>query len=117
MGGLILHSKLWLYRVDLARRNASLIIASPPKLWSDWRGVGQIRGQGAGIVTVQGQPACRRLWLFVREGVNLRLVANTWSDPQGRYAFEGLNPDKYFLVMAVDDGYHPIAYDRIQPYV
>lgn len=83
-------------------------------------GKGYIAGEDVGIVTVLGQPAERHVWLFLREVNNLRIIADTWSDKNGNYRFDNLNPELRYLVMAADnfDGkYEPIAYDMAKPYV
>ena len=83
-------------------------------------GKGYIAGEDVGIVTVLGQPAERHVWLFVRDGNDIRLIADTWSDKNGNYRFDNLNTELRYLVMAADnfDGkYEPIAYDMAKPYV
>lgn len=53
-----------------------------------------------GIVTVNGVPAARRVYLF--DQITRRLVAETFSNTDGTYRFDGLNPDEEFAVQVTD---------------
>lgn len=80
-------------------------------------GRGYIAGEGEGIVTVNGAPASRRIYLFVRR--TMQCIADRWSAEDGTYRFEKLNEDEEYLMVAVDykKQYEPVSYDYIQPYV
>lgn len=82
-------------------------------------GRGYIAGTAgtSGIVTVNGQPARRRILLFDRS--NFKAVRDVWSLPDGTYRLPYLDPDKEYLVLALDNresGYHPVARDFIRPH-
>lgn len=78
-------------------------------------GAGFIAGGGDGIVTVGGVPASRQILLFERE--RFVLVRSTWSNGDGTYLFDRLNPDFEYMVLAVDHKkqYEPVAYDFVVP--
>ncbi|MCS4534235.1 hypothetical protein [Neisseria montereyensis] len=80
-------------------------------------GNGFIAGRGDGILTVGGQPAERRIILFERGA--FQVVRDTWSRPDGTYLLDRLNPDREYLVLAVDHKkqYEPVAYDFVRPAV
>jgi hypothetical protein len=51
------------------------------------------------LVIYNGQPAHRRVSLFVREANGFRLVRQTWSDPiTGRYTFSYVAAGVYFAI-------------------
>lgn len=80
-------------------------------------GKGYIAGQADGIVTVDGQPASRRVYLFVLP--TMECIADTWSKPDGSYRFDRLDSDKEYMMVARDykKQYEPVSYDFIKPYV
>ena len=80
-------------------------------------GRGYIAGEGEGIVSVGGQPAERKILLFERQ--NFKVIRTQWSKPDGTYRFDFLNPEKEFLMVALDHKkqYEPVSYDFIKPYV
>ena len=80
-------------------------------------GHGYIAGEGTGIVTVGGQPASRRIYLFARS--NMYCIADTWSAEDGSYRFDRLKEDDEYLMVATDykKQYEPVSYDFIKPYV
>lgn len=85
---------------------------------SHYFGSGYIAGTGNGIVTVNGVPAIRPIYLF--EFFNHQppiLVAKTFSDGMGRYLFKNLDRTKKYLVMARDHQgeYEPYCYDNVAP--
>lgn len=86
-------------------------------LWRDERygGHGLIAGTAGGIVTVGGRPAARRILCISRE--NFRIVRDTWSKPDGSYLLPHLNPDKDFIVLALDheQKFEPVAWDWVRP--
>lgn len=51
-------------------------------------------------VTVSGIPAQRKVFLFEQQ--SMRLIAITWSDTEGNYAFYNLPIDIKFIVMGID---------------
>lgn len=80
-------------------------------------GKGYIAGEAEGIVTVNGQPAARRIYLFARP--NMVCVADTWSADDGSYRFDRLNESMEFLLVGTDykKQYEPVSYDFVMPYV
>lgn len=84
---------------------------------SHYFGSGYIAGTGNGIVTVNGQPAIRPIYLFEFFACQTPiLVAKTFSDSKGRYLFMNLDTTKKYLVMCRD--FAPIADEqRFEPAV
>ncbi|WP_165006248.1 hypothetical protein [Neisseria yangbaofengii] len=80
-------------------------------------GKGYIAGEAEGIVTVGGQPASRRVYLFVLP--SMECIADTWSKPDGSYRFDRLDSEKEYMMVARDykKQYEPVSYDFIKPYV
>lgn len=80
-------------------------------------GRGYIAGEAEGIVTVNGQPASRRIYLFIRP--KMEIVADTWSKDDGSYRFDRLKEDGEYLMVATDykKQYEPVSYDFIKPHV
>lgn len=80
-------------------------------------GLGYIAGEAEGIVTVGGQPADRRIYLFSR--LRMECIADTWSKADGSYRFDRLKEDEEYLMVATDHKkqYEPVSYDFIKPYV
>ena len=78
---------------------------------------GYIAGEGTGIVTVGGQPASRRIYLFARP--TMECIADCWSKEDGSYRFDRLKEDEEYLMVATDykKQYEPVSYDFIKPYV
>lgn len=77
--------------------------------------IGYIAGTGDGIVTVQGKPAKRDIWLLNTNTLAVeQLVA---SLDNGRYIFTSLDPDSEYLVMARDykKEYEPFCWDYVKP--
>lgn len=79
-----------------------------------------IAGIGAitGIVTEDGMPAKKRVVLVDRS--DLTIISKTQSNEDGKYVFNGLNPDTNdYLVFAVDDDgadrKNAIIHDYVQP--
>ena len=84
---------------------------------SVYGGRGYIAGEAEGIVTVGGQPAERKILLFERR--NFKVIRTQWSKPDGSYRFDYLNPNKEFLMVALDHKkqYETVSYDFIKPFV
>lgn len=80
-------------------------------------GRGYIAGEAEGIVSVGGQPAERKILLFERQV--FKVIRTQWSKPDGTYRFDFLNPEKEFLMVALDHKkqYEPVSYDFIKPFV
>lgn len=78
-------------------------------------GDGYIAGSADGIVTVQGKPASRKIWLL--DAKTLAVVVAQWSLNDGRYLFLGLDPAREYLVMARDykKEFEPFAWDYVKP--
>lgn len=76
---------------------------------------GYIAGSADGIVTVQGKPASRKIWLL--DARSLAIEAVQWSLNNGHYAFFGLDDTKEYLVMVRDykKEYEPFVWDYVTP--
>lgn len=89
----------------------------PLKLSAHWKygGNGIIAGEGEGIVTVGGEPASRRIYLFARP--TMELVGAQWSRDDGTYRFTRLNTETQYMMIAADHKkqYEPVGYDYITP--
>lgn len=80
-----------------------------------YRKIGYIAGAGDGIVTVQGKPASRKIWLLDSEAMAVKQVVTSLKN--GRYLFMGLDPNKEYLVMARDykKEYESFVWDHVKP--
>lgn len=78
-------------------------------------GDGYIAGANDGIVTVQGAPASRKIWLLNAQ--SLAVERTVTSLKNGRYLFIGLDPAKEYLVMVRDykKEFEPFAWDYVKP--
>ena len=76
---------------------------------------GYIAGSSDGIVTAQGKPASRKIWLFNARTMLIERVATSLKN--GHYIFLGLDPTKQYLVMVRDDKqeFEPFAWDYVKP--
>ena len=76
---------------------------------------GYIAGSSDGIVTVQGKPASRKIWLL--DAATLAVEQIVTSLKNGHYMFLGLDPAKEYLVMARDykKEYEPFVWDYVKP--
>ncbi|MGA6102090.1 hypothetical protein ACPESL_07885 [Psychrobacter pocilloporae] len=74
-----------------------------------------IAGSGDGIVTVQGKPASRKIWLLNAQTLAVEQVITSLKN--GHYMFLGLDPDKRYLVMVRDykKEYEPFVWDYVVP--
>lgn len=61
---------------------------------------GYIAGSGDGIVTVQGKPASRKIWLLDAQSLAIEQVQTSLKN--GHYAFFGLDPDKKYMMIVRD---------------
>lgn len=82
--------------------------------------VGFIAGNLDGIVTINGVPSSRPIYLYevMSGGIGLlNFVARQASLANGHYLFMGLNPSKKYLIMCRDheQQYEPCVYDHVQP--
>lgn len=77
--------------------------------------IGYIAGAGDGIVTVQGKPAKRDIWLLNAQTMAVEQVVTSLKN--GHYLFIGLDPAKEYLVMARDykKEYEPFVWDYVKP--
>lgn len=78
---------------------------------------GYIAGAGDGIVTVNAIAARRELLLMDADAKGCKTIGRIWSDDNGHYMFNNLDPDKKYLVMARDykKQFEPFAYDYVTP--
>lgn len=76
---------------------------------------GYVAGANDGIVTVQGKPAARKIWLLDAQSLAVEQVVTSRSN--GHYLFMGLNPDNRYLVMVRDykKEYEPFVWDHVEP--
>ena len=76
---------------------------------------GYIAGSGDGIVTVQGKPSSRSIWLL--DAKTLAIKAVQYSLKNGHYAFFGLDDSKEYLVLARDykREFEAFAWDYVKP--
>lgn len=76
---------------------------------------GYIAGSGDGIVTVQGKPASRKIWLLDAKTMTVEQVVTSLNN--GHYMFLGLDPAKKYLVMVRDykKEYEPFVWDDVTP--
>ena len=76
---------------------------------------GYIAGTGDGIVTVQGKPASRKIWLLNAQTMAVEQIITSLKN--GHYLFLGLDPAKEYLVMVRDykREYESFAWDYVKP--
>lgn len=76
---------------------------------------GYIAGANDGIVTVQGKPASRDIWLLNAQTLAIEQLVTSFSN--GHYLFMGLDPAKRYLVMVRDykKEYEPFIWDYVKP--
>lgn len=76
---------------------------------------GYIAGSGDGIVTLQGAPASRKIWLLNAQTMAVERVITSLKN--GHYMFLGLNPASRYLVVARDykKEFEPFAWDDVPP--
>ena len=76
---------------------------------------GYIAGSGDGIVTIQGKPTSRKIWLINAQTMAAEQVITSLKN--GHYMFLGLDVTKEFLVMVRDykRELEPFAWDYVQP--
>ena len=74
-----------------------------------------IAGANDGIVTVQGKPVARKIWLLNAQTLAVEQVITSLKN--GHYLFIGLDPAKEYLVMARDykREYEPFVWDYVKP--
>ncbi|HGO8485671.1 TPA: hypothetical protein ACLA94_000299 [Neisseria meningitidis] len=78
-------------------------------------GDGLIAGAGRGVVTVEGAPASRRVYLFALP--DMVCIDDVWADDNGEYRFAQLDTEKRFLLLARDHTgkYEPVSADNVKP--
>lgn len=76
---------------------------------------GYIAGANDGIVTVQGKPASRKIWLLDAKTMVVEQVITSLKN--GHYMFLGLDLTKEYLVMVRDykRELEPFAWDYVKP--
>ena len=76
---------------------------------------GYIAGSSDGIVTVQGKPASRKIWLLNVQTMAVEQVITSLKN--GHYIFLGLDLTKEYLVMVRDykRELEPFAWDYVKP--
>ena len=76
---------------------------------------GYIAGSADGIVTVQGKPASRKIWLLDAQTMAVQQVVVSLKN--GHYMFMGLDPAKRYLVMVRDykKEFEPFVWDDVPP--
>lgn len=76
---------------------------------------GYIAGSSDGIVTVNGQPASRKI--YVLDPVLMTWIQTAKSLPNGHYLIQNLDPNKQYLIMVRDYNreYEPAVWDYVTP--
>ena len=76
---------------------------------------GYIAGSSDGIVTVNGQPARRKIYIF--DVVTLTWIKTATSLPNGHYLVGNLDPNQKYMVIARDYNkeYEPAVWDYVTP--
>ena len=76
---------------------------------------GYIAGANDGIVTVQGKPASRKIWLLNAKTMLVERVIVSLNN--GHYMFLGLDPSKEYLVVARDykKEFESFVWDYVKP--
>lgn len=76
---------------------------------------GYVAGSGDGIVTVQGKPSSRKIWLLNAKTMAVEQVITSLKN--GHYLFLGLDLSKEYLVMVRDykRELEPFAWDYVKP--
>lgn len=76
---------------------------------------GYIAGSGDGIVTVQGKPASRKIWLLNAQSLAIEQVVTSLEN--GHYLFMELDATKEYLVIVRDykRELEPFAWDYVKP--
>lgn len=76
---------------------------------------GYVAGTNDGIVTAQGVPASRKIWLLNAQTMAIEQVITSLKN--GHYIFMGLHPAKEYLVMVRDykKELEPFAWDYVNP--
>lgn len=84
-------------------------------MYSTADGVAYIAGANDGIVTVNGSPASRKIWLLDAKTMAVNQVISSLNS--GHYIFLGLNPDKEYVVMVRDykRELEPFVWDYVKP--
>lgn len=92
-----------------------MIINTKPNLVLSSIPVGYIAGSADGIVTVQGKPSSRKIWLLNAKTMVVEQMVVSLKN--GHYMFFGLNPDKEYMVMVRDykRELEPFAWDYVKP--
>lgn len=80
-----------------------------------YQGDGFIAGTGKGVVTVDGQPSSRRVYLF--EQSSMTCIDDMWSNDNGEYRFRNLSDKFRYMVLARDytGKYSPVSVDNVIP--
>lgn len=78
---------------------------------NDFHGIGRIEG----VVSIEGTPAARKVRLF--DSRTSLLVAETWSQPNGRYRFDLLDLTRDYFVLSHDHTaqFNAVIADRVRP--
>lgn len=79
------------------------------------KNTGYIAGAEDGIVTVQGAPASRKIWLLDAKTLAIDQIAASLSN--GHYIFMNLDANKEYLIMVRDykRELEPFAWDYVKP--
>ncbi len=99
------------------RRNSPTLNMFPKR--GIYGGRGHISGKFPGIVTVAGTPSIRPVEIRERHG-HRTLIAKTYSNPDGTYRFDDLNPNRQYDVIARDepDGvFNDVIVPAVYPWV
>lgn len=109
-----------LFSIPPQRGGSKVLLRRNVQFQSLFTGRGVIAGKPntAGIVTVNGKPARRRV--FAIDQATLRFVRSTWSNDDGSYLLQHLDETRQMIVISLDNynsPYRPVAWDKRYPKV
>lgn len=80
-------------------------------------GIGYFAGEMSGIVNINGEGVSRLVCVF--EQNTMKLVRAAWSKSNGEYSLNKLDPNRDYLIMAIDHlgQYDPVSYSHIRPFM
>lgn len=113
----IVRRGLW-YQSPLPRALSHGVMRRGCLVQSKCSGRGYFAGTlgGTGIVTVNGKPARRKI--YVIDMATMQFVRSTWSNDDGTYWIGHLDETRKYLLIALDNynsRYRPQAWDKLSP--
>ncbi len=88
-----------------------------PLIKQRFDGVGYIAGEESGVVSADGVPAVKPIFLFDQD--LMLLIRSTFSDENGNYRLSHLDPSRKYVVLSCDETgeFSPVCVDHVTPYV